>query len=232
MAGEDRVPVITIPPGLPPRAALGYSSITLLGILRALHLIPDPRKEIEETVALLSTLAARNSTRTPEKENIAKGIARSLHGKVVAIYASCGLLDSAAVRWRGQMEENGKNLAFHHVFPEMNHNELVGWEYPPEVLQRLGVIFLRDKDDHPQVQRRLDWTKQMISTRAGAVWELWSEGHSRLARIFSLICLGDFASLYLAYLNGVDPTSVAAIDSLKKHLEKTHHEDTAQNRER
>lgn len=219
MAGEDRVPVITIPPGLPPRAALGYSSITLLGILRALHLIPDPREEIEETVALLSTLAARYSTRTPEKDNLAKGIARSLHGKVVAIYASGGILDSAAVRWRGQMEENGKNLAFHHLLPEMNHNELLGWECPPEVLLRVGVIFLRDKEDHPQVQRRFDWTKQMISTRAGAVRDLWSEGHSRLARIFSLICLGDFASLYLAYLNGVDPTSVAGIDSLKKHLE-------------
>ena len=226
LAGEDRVPVITIPAGLPPRAALGYSSITLLGILRAFHVIPDPRKEIEETVALLSTLAAKYSTRTPEEANPAKSIARSLHGKVVVVYASAGLLDSAAVRWRGQMEENGKNLAFHHLFPEMNHNELVGWEYPAEVLRRLGVIFLRDKEDHAQVQRRLDWTKQMIATRAGAVQDLWSEGHSRLARIFSLICLGDFASLYVAYLNGVDPTSVAAIDELKKHLEKTHHGNT------
>jgi glucose/mannose-6-phosphate isomerase len=218
MAREDHVPVIKIPSGLPPRAALGYSSITLLGVLRALDLIPDPRGEVMETVALLSSLATRYSTRKPESENLAKALARTMHGKLIAIYASVGILDSAAVRWRGQMEENAKNLAFHHSLPEMNHNELVGWECPSEILSRLAVFFLRDREDHPQVQRRIDWTKQWIEPRAGTVREFWSEGHSRLARIFSLISLGDFASLYLAYLNGVDPTAVEAIDSLKRHL--------------
>jgi glucose/mannose-6-phosphate isomerase len=100
----------------------------------------------------------------------------------------------------------------------MNHNELVGWKYPEEVLKKIGVVFLRDKEDHPQVQRRFELTRDVIADRAGVVHEVWSEGDSRLARVLSILYLGDFVSLYMAYLNSVDPTPVHVIENFKNKL--------------
>lgn len=218
MAEAGRVPVIYIPGGLPPRTALGYSSIVLLGILRALGLVPGMAEAVEESTKVLWSLSARYAGGVPDESNRAKALAHSLHGKIVGLYASTGLLEAAAVRWRGQIEENAKNLAFHHLLPEMNHNELVGWEKPRERLRELGVVFLRDRGDHPQVQRRFELTREMLASRAKVVHEVWSEGQSPLARVLSTIYLGDFVSVYLAYLNAVDPTPVRGIDMFKQRL--------------
>jgi glucose/mannose-6-phosphate isomerase len=207
-----------LPPGLQPRAALGYSSILLLGAMVAFGLVPDQTAALDETAELLDALVLRYGGNNPTGSNLAKSVAATLHGRIVAVYGSNGLLDAAAARWRGQIEENAKNLAFHHVIPEMNHNELVGWHKPESELSRLGVVFLRDRGEHPQVRRRFEATIAAITPRAGVVHQLWSEGESLLARIFSVICLADFVSLYLAYLNKVDPTPVEAIESLKRSL--------------
>jgi len=220
LAKADGYPWIQIPGGMPPRAALGHSSMALLGALQALGLVPDMTESMEETADLLSKLVFKYGPESAESENEAKQIARSLNGKVIAIYASNEILGPVAVRWRGQFEENAKNLAFHHTLPEMNHNELVGWELPAPVLGRIGVVLLRDREDHPQVQRRFELTKELIRKRAGVVRETWTEGRSVLARIFSMVYLGDFASIYLAYLNSVDPTPVAVIETLKKELDR------------
>lgn len=217
-AAADGCPVITIPGGLPPRAAFGYCTLAILAAIQGLGFVSDLGPSIEETCRLMASLVKRYSPDVPEVENAAKRIASSLHRKVIAIYGSNRLLDSAAARWRGQIEENAKNLASHHVLPEMNHNELVGWLKPERGLRGFGVVFLRDKGDHPQVQRRFELTREVIEPRAGAVNEVWSEGDSLLARVFSVIYLGDFVSLYLAYLNKVDPTPVEVIDTFKKKL--------------
>lgn len=217
-AQEHGHPVVLIPGGMPPRAALGYSSLALLGAIRALGLAPDMTAALQETEKLLSALAGRYGGKVPADRNPAKSIAQSLQGKLAAIYGGSGLLGSAAVRWRGQIEENAKNLALHHVLPEMNHNEILGWEHPEQTLRHVAVVFLRDKGDHPQVRRRFDLTRQIVAERAGIVHDVWSEGESALARVFSIICLGDFVSLYLAFLNGVDPMRIDAIESLKRRL--------------
>jgi glucose/mannose-6-phosphate isomerase len=218
LAQSHGYPVIRLPAGLPPRAALGHSAVMLLGALSVLGLAPDMTEPLRETVGLLIRLAARYGIEVPEQSNLAKLISRSLRGRLVLIYASSGSLEPAAVRWRGQMEENAKNLAFHHLLPEMNHNELVGWQLPERALQQIGVVFLRDQSDHPQMQRRFDFTKEIVSRKTSVVHEVWSEGQSLLARIFSVIYLGDFVSLYLACLNSVDPTPVTVIETLKKRL--------------
>lgn len=220
MATRDRVPVVKIPGGMPPRAALGHSSIGLLGCLLTLGLISDAAGSFAETSVLLDSLAVRYGGETPTERNTAKAIAESLHGKVVAVYAAAGLLEAAAARWRGQIEENAKNLSLHHILPEMNHNEILGWECPQEGLSGVGAVFLRDQGDHPKVQRRFDLTVDIVRRRAGVVHEIWSEGSSRLARLFSIIYLADFVSLYLALLNGVDPTRIDAIDYLKRELSR------------
>jgi len=221
MARSDGCPVVSLPVGLPPRAALGHSLVLLLGTLQALHLIPDMTASLEETNELLSSLLGQYGSAIPEARNLAKRVARSLHGKIIAIYGSNAILDAAAYRWRTQIEENSKNLAFHHVLPEMNHNELVGWRFPEGIMRFIGVVLLRDKGDHPQVQRRFDLTQEIIRERAGALHEVWSEGESLLARILCTIYLGDFVSLYLAYLNDTDPTPVEVIEYLKRSLSAT-----------
>jgi glucose/mannose-6-phosphate isomerase len=211
-------PVIPLPSELPPRAALGYSTVFLLGAMTALKLAPDMSASLRETVAVLNQLVAAYAPEVPVHKNRAKLMAHAIHGRIVALYAANSILEPAAVRWRGQLEENAKNLAFHHLLPEMNHNELVGWELPSQALRQIAVVFLRDMEDHPQVQRRFDLTREIIARKASPVYEIWSEGESPLARIFSVICLGDFVSLYLAWLNSVDPTPVPVIETLKQAL--------------
>ncbi len=220
MAHRDRIPLVKIPGGMPPRAALGYSCIALLGCLLALGLVTAIAEPFAETATLLDSLAVRYGGEAPMEHNAAKAIAESLHGKVIAVYAAAGLLEAAATRWRGQIEENAKNLALHHILPEMNHNEILGWECPQESLSQMGAIFLRDQGDDAKIQRRFDLTVDIVRRRAGVVHEIWSEGSSRLSRLFSIIYLGDFVSLYLALLNGVDPTRIDAIEHLKRELSR------------
>lgn len=218
LAKADGYNVIPISGGLPPRAALGYALITLMSAMQAMRLLPNLTESIEETVAVLRKLRDQYGTGSPESDNPAKKLAQSLKSKIVAVYGSNGIMESAAYRWRSQIAENAKNLALHHVLPEMNHNELVGWLHPKEALLNIGVVFLRDKGDHPQVQRRFELTRSLIAGKSGSMHEIWSEGDSLLARVLSVVYLGDFVSLYLAYLNNVDPTPVAVIDYLKTNL--------------
>ncbi len=220
MARADEVPVVRLPIGFPPRAALGHSLLLLLAALQNMQIIPNMDGSVQEAMELLASLRGKYGGASPEDANPAKNLARSLNGKIVAVYGSNGIMDAVALRWRSQIAENAKNLAFHHVLPEMNHNELVGWRYPEDVLRRVGVVLLRDKGDHPQIQRRFDLTRELIADRAGALHEIWSEGNSLLARILSTIYLGDFVSLYLAYLNNIDPTPVQVIDYFKSKLGK------------
>jgi len=218
LAVSHGYPVIPLPSGLPPRAALGYSAVLLLGAMTALKLAPDMSASLQETIAVLKRLVAMYAPEVPVHKNRAKLMAHAIHGRIVALYASNSIMEPAAVRWRGQLEENAKNLAFHHALPEMNHNELVGWEMPSEPLRQIAVVFLRDTGDHPQIQRRFELTREIVARKASSVYEVWSEGESPLARIFSVICMGDFVSLYLACLNSVDPTPVPVIESLKQAL--------------
>jgi glucose/mannose-6-phosphate isomerase len=218
IAKTDGCPVLRVPGGLPPRAALGYSLFSLLTALQGVKAIPDIRESICESIELLKNLRLRYGAASPESGNAAKTVAHSLAGRIVAVYGSGSTMDAVAFRWRTQIEENAKNLALHNALPEMNHNELVGWKYPEEVLRHVGVVMLRDKADHPQVQRRFDLTRNIIAPKAGALHVIWSEGNSLLARIMSCIYLGDFVSLYMAYLNNTDPTPVEVIDFLKNEL--------------
>ena len=218
LAAEDSFPAVSLPGGLPPRAALGYALATLLGVLRAKGIIPDMSEDIRETVALLRALREKYRPEAPAADNPARRLAADLHEKIVAVYGSSAVMDAAAYRWRSQIAENAKNLAFHHVLPEMNHNELVGWLRPEAALEKVGVVFLRDPEDHPQVQKRFDLTREVIEGKAGVVREIQSEGKSRLARVLSVVYLGDFTSLYMAYLNRLDPTPVEVIDAFKSKL--------------
>jgi len=153
-------------------------------------------------------------------ENKAKELALKLHHKLPIIYASVDFFDAVAYRWKCQINENSKMLAYSNIFPEFNHNELVGWNILNGWEDKLIVIMLKDKNDHPRIKRRIQIVKEILLDKKICVIEVESKGENLLSRILSLIQLGDFVSFYLAILNRVNPTPVEVIDYLKGELAK------------
>ena len=217
MAKKYRHPRISIPAGLQPRAALGYSFFPLLVTLARNEYIKNKTKDIKETIALLHDLAEKYDS-PDAATNDALSLAQRVHGKLPIIYSSTEKFDSVNLRWRGQICENAKQLAYGNVFPELNHNELVGWKVLKDIMRQIELIILRDKEDHKRVAARMDITQQLLREYAGNVTEIHSQGKSLLARMFSLIHLGDWVSYWLAILNNEDPSPVKAIDYLKGKL--------------
>ena len=218
LAKEDSVPFIEIPTGIPPRCALGYSFIPLLLVLGKLGFIKNKEKDIDEVVEVLGNLKSELGPNSSVEANLAKKLALALQRRYPIIYGANEHVDVVATRWRGQLAENSKHLSSHHVFPEMNHNEIVGWDFPEELMGQFVVIFLRDKKDHERVARRMDITRNMLKKKGITIVEVISKGKGLLSRMMSLIYIGDMASFYLAILNGVDPTPVDRVTYLKKEL--------------
>lgn len=219
LARKYKHPFIKIPPGLSPRAALGYSFFPLLVTLGKIGLIKPRNKEIKETIQLLQRKATLYAD-PASPENSAFQLAAKLKGKLPIIYSATEHLDAVNLRWRGQIAENAKQLAFGHVLPEMNHNELVGWKVLTDLMKDMQVVFLKDRGTHKRVQVREEITKEVTSRYAFNVTEVRSEGSTLLARMFSLIQFGDWVSLYLAIMNNEDPEPVKVIDYLKNELAK------------
>lgn len=216
-ARARRSPLISIPGGLPPRAALAYSFFPLLITLSRLGFIRSKTRDIRETLQILEQKAEDYGTPDPAA-NKALQLASLLQNRIGIVYSSTERLDAVGTRWRGQIAENAKALCFGHVLPEMNHNELVGWKVLTDQMREMQVIFLRDRDDHKRIAVRTDITRAVISRFTPHVTEVRSEGQSLLARIFSLVSLGDWVSYYLAILHRQDPTPVEIIDYLKSEL--------------
>jgi glucose/mannose-6-phosphate isomerase len=217
LARSRRSPLITIPGGSPPRAALGYSFFPLLIALSRMGFIRSRQREIRETIALLEEKSPLYAT-PDSATNPALQLAELLQHRITVLYSSTEHMDAVNTRWRGQIAENGKALCFGHVLPEMNHNELVGWYALHQQMKEMQVVFLRDAGDHPRVKIRMDISRQILREYTPHLTEVWSEGTTLLARMFSLLYLGDWVSFYLAMLHRVDPTPVRVIDHLKQEL--------------
>jgi len=219
MSAKHKHPCIQIPGGLQPRAALGYSFFPLLMTLGKVGIIGPKTKEIGETLRLLREIASEYGN--PELEsNGPLRLAEGLRGKLPVIYSPTEYLDAVNVRWRGQIAENAKQLAFGHVFPEMNHNELVGWNVLKDLMKQTHVVVLRDKATHKRIALREEITEQILRQHTSNLTEVWSRGKSLLARMFSLVHFGDWVSFYLAILNNQDPEPVQVINYLKSELAK------------
>jgi glucose/mannose-6-phosphate isomerase len=213
----EGVPFLKMEEGLPPRAAIGYSFFMIFDVLRRLALLPEEPGEVEETVALLRRMASAYAEDVPARENPAKDLAMWLHGKAAVVYGT-RLTQCAALRWKCQLNENSKTVAFSNVFPELNHNEIVGWQGLKALGIPMALVVLRDVSEHPRVAKRISITTELMAGDAVAARNIRSQGQSLVTRIFSLIYVGDFASIYLAFLNGEDPTPVHRIQELKRKL--------------
>lgn len=217
MAEEKGIPLLRFSPCLAPRAAIGYSLMLLLGILWRAGLIRDPGEDLDEAIAVLEDWGWALRPETPTIRNPAKRLAGQLIGRLPVVYGA-GFLAPVARRWKGQFNENAKQWAVWEEMPELNHNAVVGFGLPNEIRERVSVLMLRSPLDHPRVQARWEITKELLLQEGIAPDEIWGQGKSRLAQMLSLIHFGDYASLYLAMLNGADPTQVEPIDYLKRRL--------------
>lgn len=201
--------LITIPGGYPPRAAAGFAVIQQLQMLFAYGLIPDYRADLAKAQAAVDAFADHDA---------ALALAKNLHNHYPIVYTS-GELESVAIRWRQQIEENSKQLCSYHIIPEMNHNELVGWMKPSNIIDKFAVIFIRG-EMHQRVKYRFDLNKQVVERYTQSTFDIEAKGDGHLAQILYLLHFGDWVSYYLALENEVDPTPVAVIDYLKGELAK------------
>nr|MBN2278259.1 bifunctional phosphoglucose/phosphomannose isomerase [candidate division Zixibacteria bacterium] len=218
LAARNNHPIITIPGGFPPRSALGFSVVPILFIMEKLGIIEGVEKDLDELVRGLKNYREIYAVETPKSKNPAKSLAAKLLNRIPLIYTGPDLTEVIGTRWKGQICENAESLAFNNQFPEFNHNELVGFNKIDPYRNHLIALFLRDSDDHERIQKRMSVVKGYLENNGIEVVDVISQGDFPLGRIFSLIQIGDFASFYLAVLNGVDPTPVKAIDFLKQKL--------------
>ncbi len=216
ICSAHRAPVLKIPGGMPPRSAVGYMFFSMLIKLEQIGLIADKSQAIKSTISLMEKMRENLSSSQSE----AGRLAGELHGKIPVIYGSSKISESAAFRWRTQINENSKMLASTALFPEMNHNEIVGWEHPRDLIGSFKIVLLKDSGDNDRVKSRMEITESLLDSTASGIEEVSSSGESLLERIFSLLYFGDFVSFYLAILNRVDPTPVDRIQLLKERLKK------------
>ena len=210
-ARADGVPVIGVPAGMQPRAAVAYMTVGALEVAALAGVTDSLRGEVEAASVLLRGLADEWA---PDGEPNAepKTLARRLAGQVPVVYGA-GLTAAAAVRWRSQLNENAETAAFDGVLPEMDHNEICGWGQPT-----FTAVFLEDSGQHARVKRRIELTAKVVEAAGSPVERVQSRGQAPVERVLSLVLLGDLTSLYLAVLNGVDPTPVARIEDFKQRL--------------
>ena len=208
-ARRDGVPVIGLPSGLQPRAAVGYLFTVAAEVAALVGAAPGIRTEIDSSAAHLREVSGEVVGRAAE-------LAKAIDGSIPVIYGA-DLTVPVAVRWKTQINENAKLPAFTGELPEADHNEIEGWGGRDESVP-LSAVFLEDRDQHPRVRQRIELTAKMIESGPTTVARLETEGESRTERLLWAVMLGDLLSLHLAAARGVDPSPTEALDRLKEEL--------------
>ena len=217
LARERGLPLVTIPGGGQPRASVGYLAMPILAAVAAAGLTPPADADVAEAAELLRAGNTEYGPDATGSANEAKVLAVRLHKRQAVVYGA-GLTVPAARRWKGQINENAKAPAFWNELPELDHNELMGWTSLPHVAAASLAVFLEAARSDERLQRRAELTAGELEARGVDCAHVSARGTSRLARLFSLVQLGDYASFYLALLYGVDPTPVGAIQDFKAKL--------------
>ncbi len=218
-AKELDLPCFHAPSGIPSRAALPYLFIPMLVTLEKLELISDASPEMDEALQVLERIALENTPETSLGDSVSKMLASKIRGTVPVTYGF-RIYRAVAQRYKQQLNENSKIPAEWDFLPELNHNEIMGWEASRKLLGCFSTIFLRDESEPREIKHRIEATKDLILERNKKVFDVWSVGRSKLARMLSSIYIGDFTSIYLAVLQGVDPAPVKSITLLKERIIK------------
>ena len=216
---KNKLDVITIPSGLQPRAALALSFVPMLYLLNKLGFISSNFiKELNTTADLLKIF--RDKYCDQNVQNPSYAIAKKIYKTIPIIYGENEYTGIIAVRWKGQLSENAKMLAFCNDLPEMNHNEIVGWGNNKTLMKKMSVIWLQDPEDHPKVIARQSTTKDIIGKIASNHETISLRGNTQFNRLIHLVHYGDWVSYWCAVLHQTDPTPVTKIDQLKRIISK------------
>jgi glucose/mannose-6-phosphate isomerase len=215
LARADGVPVIPVAGGFQPRAAVAYMTVAALEVAWLCGAGPRMGAEIDVAANHLEQLVIEWGADGAE-DSEPKTLARALHD-CIPVIAGAGLTTPIAYRWKTQFNENAKIPAFMHELPELDHNEVVGWQ-GATAFGRFAAIFLDDSDTHPRVQERIALSRELIGDHATGSYLVKSRGHTTVERVLSLVLLGDLVSLYVAVLRGTDPTPVDVLETLKQRL--------------
>lgn len=212
IAATNKIPVIKLQPGFQPRYALGQGFFALLKLVHELG-FSDENKNVEKIIKLWKNKAAEFST----ENNLALNIAVDLIGFVPVIYSS-EFLSSTGYRFKCQLNENSKLHAFGNVIPEMNHNEIIGWESFKEKQFNSKVIYLIDQDFHPQNLKRFEILRKILNEQKVEVLTIKSNGKDKKVRIMDLIFTCDWITFYASVLRGFDPSEIDFIHRMKQRL--------------
>jgi glucose/mannose-6-phosphate isomerase len=214
-ARAEGVPVIPLPGGFQPRAAVAYLFVIALEVAWLCGAGERLHAEIDVAAASAERLGSEWGPDGAD-DCLAKELARGLYGTIPQV-AGAGLTAPIAYRWKTQINENAKAPCFAGELPELDHNEIEGWQGADE-LGAFSAVFLDDADLHPRLRQRIELTRGLIAAHAAATYRVESIGETRTERLVSLLLLGDLVSLYLAVLRGVDPSPVELLQRLKGEL--------------
>lgn len=214
-ARAEGVPVIGVPSGMQPRAAVIYGLVGALECAAICGAAPSLHSEVDTATGLLERLVGEWGPDAPE-DALPKRIARELQGRIPVIHG-VGTTIAVARRWHTQVNENASMAAFWSELPEAGHNEICGWERGARAAP-LAAVFLDDPDHHPRLERRIDLMCREVTSAGAPAIRVEPHGASRLERVLSHLLLGDLVSVYLAVLDGVDPTPVEALERFKRAL--------------
>lgn len=219
LAQEKDIPVFIFNYKAQPRAALPFSFLPILNFIQRLGFISDKSADVIDMINVLGKLSHNINETIPLVQNRAKQLARQLYGKLAVIYGA-GITVEVAHRWKTQLNENSKAWAFHEAFPELNHNAVVGYQFPLKLAANIVVIMLQSNHLPPPIIRRYRITSEILKKANISFHLMDGLGENLLAQMMSLVLFGDYVSYYLAILNKTDPTPVETIDFLKGELDK------------
>ena len=215
MAHAWEAPHIQLPDIPMPRAGIGAVSIPPLLVLERVGLFPGAAQYVAEAVDQLK----RRRDELIQEGSVAQRLAEAIGRTVPIAYGGDAIGEVAAYRFKCQVNENAKAPAFSGAVPEMCHNEIAGWGQHGDVTRQvMTAVRFRHDFEHPQVARRFDLTRDVLDEVVHAVLEVRAQGEGALAQLFDLVLQGDFASLHLASLAGVDPGPIPVLDDLKAAL--------------
>jgi glucose/mannose-6-phosphate isomerase len=219
-AEKLNVPHLLVPSGMAPRATLPYLFMPLPSILDKIGVVSGVGVEVSDVTSVLKLVSLENLPEKPQSGNFSKTLASNICGTVPVVYGF-GIYRAVAQRFKTQFNENSKVPAKWEVFPELNHNEIVGWEEVGALAKDFSLLFIRDTDEPSEMRRRIETTQKLICKEELKAFEVWGRGKTKLSKMLSVICMGDFTSVYLAVLRGVDPTPVRTISLLKDKIKQS-----------
>jgi glucose/mannose-6-phosphate isomerase len=216
-SAELELPIVEIPPGLlMPRVSLGYFALGVLGALEAVGLLPPLADDVEEALQVLTELVGTLDATEPSDRNPAKRLASAIGDRFPVVWGVEGIGSVAAARWRTQFHENAKVPSFSSALPELDHNEVVGWA--PGTGADFFLVGLRHDGEPADAAMRFPLSLEVAEAAGMRSEQVRAVGRAPLARLMSLLAMGDFTSVYLGVLRGEDPTPIEAIARLKRAL--------------